>query len=467
MVRGAFAFFASLMLFVAASAESTHLGIYMQGTRIGDSIYSDTTEMVKGRELKRGDSSTTMSMGMLGSSMTVEMKATSWSEPHTGRPVRMLFVTKSGGRTQTVDANFGPKYADIVMESGGPIQKKRLLIPTDGPVVDDPMPMVLQGKLNSKKIFYELRPDTLTFSKDQAVNMGPKEITIGTRTFSTTQVDIVDSMATMHIYVTSEGKLIKAEGPMGIEFIPDDIAVPAATDSPKTDLALASAIKPDKVIENPRYLTKLRFHLNAPGATGIPSDAHQTVVKSDGGWDVSIHPVANNTPGALITEAARQQPKWIVADSYIPSDDQQFKDLAKKIVGPEKRVQGAASAVQKWVSGRMQPNLGIGVLRDASEILSSKEGVCRDYAILTATILRAAGVPARLCSGLVTWDGTFYYHAWVEVWNGKNWIGVDSTVSDPQISAGHVKLADGNIATAFQFPVLDKVSIKVEEAVSR
>ena len=91
----------------------------------------------------------------------------------------------------------------------------------------------------------------------------------------------------------------------------------------------------------------------------------------------------------------------------------------------------------------------------------------RNFAAFLPNILRAGGVPSRLCSGLVTWDGTFYYHAWVEVWNGKNWIGVDSTVLDRQMSAGHIKLANGNIATAFQFPVLDKVSIKVEEAVSR
>jgi transglutaminase-like putative cysteine protease len=467
MFRGTVALLASLAFFAAASAESSHLGIYMNGARIGDSLYSDTTEVVGGKSLKRGDSSTKMNMGMLGGSMTIEMTATSWSEPGTGRPVRMTFVTKSGGRTDTVDATFGAKYATVTMESGGPRQTKQLLIPTDGPIVDDPMPMVLQGKLNSKRSFYELRPDTLTFSKDQAVNMGPKTISIGEKKYEATLIDIIDSMATMHVYVSSDGQLVKAEGPLGIEFIPDSIGVPAASNTPGTDLAFASSIKPDRKIDNPRYLTRLKFVMNAPGADKLPNDSHQTVTKTAEGWEVTVHPVANNSPGATIAEAAKQQPQWLKNDSYIPSDSKRFKDLAAKIVGKEKRVQGAARAVQLWVQGRMQPNLGIGVLRDANEILSSKEGVCRDYAILTATLLRAAGVPARLCSGLVTWDGTFYYHAWVEAWNGKNWIGVDSTTPDAQMSAGHVKLSDGSIATAFQFPVLDKVSIKVEEAVSR
>jgi hypothetical protein len=354
-----------------------------------------------------------------------------------------------------------------VMESGGPKQTKRLLIPNDAPIVDDPMPMVLQGKYNAKQNFYQLRPDTMTFSKDQIINMGPKQVTIGTKTFDATLVNVVDPMTTMHIYVAPTGELIKAQGPMGIEFIPDTLAVFLTENGAKADLAIASAIKPDKPIGNARELTRLKFVLDAPGATNIPSDAHQTVTKTDAGWYVDIHPVPSTSNGITVAEASKQLPLWIEPDTYIPSDSPQFRDLAKQIIGPEKRVQGAAFAVQRWVSTRMRPNLGIGVLRDASEVLSSKEGVCRDYAILTATLLRAAGVPTRLCSGLVTWDGTFFYHAWVEVWNGKNWVGVDSTVPDPQMSAGHVKLANGNIATAFQFPVLDKVSIKVEEAVSR
>ena len=112
----------------------------------------------------------------------------------------------------------------------------------------------------------------------------------------------------------------------------------------------------------------------------------------------------------------------------------------------------------------MKANAGIGVLRDAGEVLKTKEGVCRDYAILTATIMRAAGIPTRLCSGLVNWDGSFYYHAWVEVWDGKRWLGMDSTVPYLQISATHVKLGDGNVEEAFTFTFLDKVKIEVLEA---
>ncbi|HWD40481.1 MAG TPA: transglutaminase domain-containing protein, partial [Fimbriimonas sp.] len=82
-------------------------------------------------------------------------------------------------------------------------------------------------------------------------------------------------------------------------------------------------------------------------------------------------------------------------------------------------------------------------------------------AILTGTLLKSAGLPTRLASGLVNWDGTFYYHAWDEVWNGRHWIGIDSTTPEHQISAAHVKLASGTVAQAFTFAVLDNVDIQI------
>ena len=74
---------------------------------------------------------------------------------------------------------------------------------------------------------------------------------------------------------------------------------------------------------------------------------------------------------------------------------------------------------------------------------------------------RAAGVPTRLASGLVSWDGTFYYHAWCEVWDGARWIGVDSTTADKQLAANHVKLSDGDVERAFTFTFLDRAKVEV------
>jgi transglutaminase-like putative cysteine protease len=177
---------------------------------------------------------------------------------------------------------------------------------------------------------------------------------------------------------------------------------------------------------------------------------------------IDVHPPKlDEAKATTISQASAQKPEWVKPTLDIPSEKPLFKNLSASIIKGENRVVPAAVAIKDYVTSIMRPNAGIGVLRDATEVLSSKEGVCRDYAILTTTLMRSAGIPARLASGVVNWQGDFYYHAWVEVWDGSMWIGIDSTVPQKQMSAAHVKLADGNVEDAFAFTFLDKVKIEV------
>jgi transglutaminase-like putative cysteine protease len=109
-----------------------------------------------------------------------------------------------------------------------------------------------------------------------------------------------------------------------------------------------------------------------------------------------------------------------------------------------------AQALRMDVYRRMRVNAGIGVLRPADEILDAPEGVCRDHAILLATMLRAVGYASRLVSGMVEYQGRFYYHAWVEYWDGKDWIAMDSTRPESQLTSRHIKIAHGSVADAYQ-----------------
>jgi hypothetical protein len=71
----------------------------------------------------------------------------------------------------------------------------------------------------------------------------------------------------------------------------------------------------------------------------------------------------------------------------------------------------------------------------ASEILKQKQGICNDYANLTAAMLRAAGIPARPVSGLVynklnkaaDWSHPGGSHAWVEFYADGKWHFADPT----------------------------------------
>lgn len=79
----------------------------------------------------------------------------------------------------------------------------------------------------------------------------------------------------------------------------------------------------------------------------------------------------------------------------------------------------------------------------AAQVLELGKGVCQDYAHLMIALCRRGGIPARYVCGFV--EGTGETHAWVEVFDGYSWIGVDPT-RDLLIDYGYVKLAQGRDA---------------------
>jgi transglutaminase-like putative cysteine protease len=80
----------------------------------------------------------------------------------------------------------------------------------------------------------------------------------------------------------------------------------------------------------------------------------------------------------------------------------------------------------------------------ASETLEAGAGVCRDYAHLTAALLRALDVPARLVSVYAPQLDPMDFHAVVEALVEGRWVVVDSTRLAPR--SGMVRMATGRDA---------------------
>lgn len=463
----------ALLLAVSAlvHADESWLGMYIQGIKVGYATYGLRDAEFEGKPARRSDSRTVMSAGLLGQAMSLRMESTSWTSL-SGAPLAMRFATSSAGRTQIVDARFDGATITVDVDNSGIKSKKVLTVPAGGKVVDDPLPAMLErGVTGASTEFYVFDPTTVSLVKNTATHKGTEEVVVKGVKVSAIRMDIADPRAVMRTYLTSKGDLVKMEGPMGIELLPETreeaTKEVAAGYLPSTDLAYSTRLTPDKPLPNPSKLTLLKLRLTGADLSAIPSDAHQTVRRDGDSWIVEVHPpkAANST--GTIAAAAKTQLDWTRPGLHTPSDSETFRDLSRKVVGNRPRVVEAAWTIQKYVAEIMRPDAGIGVLRDATEVLKSREGVCRDYAILTATLMRAAGIPCRLASGLVSWDGLFYYHAWVEVWDGNSWFGIDSTTEEPQISAAHVKLAQGAVEDAFMFTFLDKVRVEVLEAKGR
>ena len=100
-----------------------------------------------------------------------------------------------------------------------------------------------------------------------------------------------------------------------------------------------------------------------------------------------------------------------------------------------------AQRINRWVHDSLEKTITIGI-PSALHVLHTRRGDCNEHAQLFVALARAAGVPARVASGLAYVDGKFYYHAWPEV-RLRTWVAVDPTFGQFPADAAHLRFVMG------------------------
>ncbi|MGO2535257.1 MAG: transglutaminase-like domain-containing protein [Brachybacterium tyrofermentans] len=127
----------------------------------------------------------------------------------------------------------------------------------------------------------------------------------------------------------------------------------------------------------------------------------------------------------------------------------EFTKIAEEVLDGRSGIE-AVDAVVQWVHEHLDYVPGSSTITDsARSTYVSRQGVCRDYAHLTATLLRAGGIPARCSSVYAPGLSPMDFHLVVEAMVDEAWTAVDSTHLAPRSSM--VRIATGQDAadTAF------------------
>ncbi|WP_300405761.1 transglutaminase-like domain-containing protein [Nocardioides sp.] len=144
---------------------------------------------------------------------------------------------------------------------------------------------------------------------------------------------------------------------------------------------------------------------------------------------------------ALALSEYRRPSRYATSDTFGGYAQSEFGDVADDELLP---------AVSAWVGTRLAYVPGSsGPTDGASETLLSGAGVCRDYAHLVITLLRALGVPARLVAVYAPGCDPMDFHAVVEAYVIDGWYVVDATALAPRSSL--VRIATGRDATDTAF----------------
>lgn len=144
----------------------------------------------------------------------------------------------------------------------------------------------------------------------------------------------------------------------------------------------------------------------------------------------------------------------------VESDAPEIKALAKKIAGNEKDAWAAAKKVSNWVYTNM--GKGYGSSSDhATDILRDMKGDCTEHSLLTVSLLRALGIPAKRIDGVVYLMNSdkvpaLYWHEWVEAYVGE-WTQLDPTFGQEVADSTH--FAVGEEARAEITPLIGSLQV--------
>jgi transglutaminase-like putative cysteine protease len=196
------------------------------------------------------------------------------------------------------------------------------------------------------------------------------------------------------------------------------------------DIAFSTIIEPNITFENPQDIQRVTFKLSGISPEKIKSfpydDGSQSILEIEKDFVIvqTSSQIFKESEAIPFPVEDEEFQKFLKPTSFCQSDDPEIREKARQIVGREKNSWGAAKKIAEWVQKEMTPNYDVG-FASAREILKNREGDCSEHTVLTVTLCRAVGIPARAAVGIMSAYNIFAYHMWPEVYAGR-WIGLDS-----------------------------------------
>ena len=136
--------------------------------------------------------------------------------------------------------------------------------------------------------------------------------------------------------------------------------------------------------------------------------------------------------------------EFLAASAYIQANHPDIQAKAQEILENEVNSWRAAEKLCRWVYASINDKKMSGGFASSLTVLQSLSGDCTEHTVLFIALARAAGIPARICSGIVFAKDAFYYHFWPEVYVGK-WVQMDPTLDQVIADANHIQLGGSTL----------------------
>jgi len=230
----------------------------------------------------------------------------------------------------------------------------------------------------------------------------------------------------------------------------------ALRDAKGKDLGEASLIPLDRPVPNIRQARRVIYRLRPKGDGNLFDLAGPNPVAEDTRQQARLMPDGSIELAVLVGKrpervvGAQDAPREFYGTSkFIDTDHPKVRQVAAMAGGLDGDCWTAATRLEKFVQRNLKPDAGA-PMACVSEFLSTWRGDCRHAALTLAALCRASNMPARTAFGLLYVQKSgpggnkpyLGFHAWTEVWIDGQWVGLDGTMGQGKITAGHLKICD-------------------------
>ena len=446
------------------AGEADYFAVMMEGKKVGHAVQ---TRSVSGETVTTNDS-VSISITRMGIPITIKMSETHIEtvegEPLAFEAIQELsaMVTRTSGR---VDPN-GTVF--ITSKSMGAEQKSTMPWP-EGALMAEGLRLLQEDRGAEEGLEYELRifsPASLT-AMDATIRFGGKKkvdllgrvvyLREMTKTYTMPGAGKITSTSYLDDDLVVQKDTVPLAG-MTIEIVacPKEFAL---SDNDVLELINKMFLESPVEIANPGSALSIGYHLKASGPEPIepdnfPSTDNQTAkALPDGDVFLVVKPVA--APSGVNFPYTGDDPALLEAlesTSFLQTKDPAIVKLAREAVGDAEDAAEAVKRIESFVANYMtEAGLSVGYA-SASEVAGSRQGDCSEFAVLTAALCRAVGIPAEVVVGVAYVEDFggiegFGEHAWTRAYVGGKWVGLDSAFKSSGrggYDAGHIALAIGN-----------------------
>ena len=482
---------AATSLSQAESEDTEYFAVFMEGKKVGHAIQSRV--VADGKVTTSEKVSITMSRAKVP--VTVNMTETG-IETAEGKPLGFELVHELAAMTMKVTGTIDKQGTlNLTTTSMGAEQKSTLQWPSGAVMAEGLRLLSLkqglkEGSQYSARIF---SPGFLQ-ALDVQIHVGPKQnidllgrvvtLTEVTTTYSITGAGEIVSTSYVDQNLRTQKDITSIAG-MKVEMIActKEFALSENEVFEVIDKVFLASPRP---LDNVGLAKSIVYHLSPTKEVDliIPSNDNQKVSASGGLKTgtviVTVEPVITPT-GARFPYKGKNKTvlEAMQPNRFLQSDRKEIMDLACRAVGDTKDAAEAAKKIESFVAKYIKKgNLSVGYAT-AVEVAASRQGDCSEFAVLTAAMCRAVGIPAQVAVGVAyvkEWQDLrdcFGPHAWVQAYVGDKWICLDAAFKSVGLDGygpGHIILAVGNgepadffnlITTLGQFKI-DKVIVNTK-----